>query len=166
MTDAQLQAKYGYDKEPYIRTYNGTAPRRIAAECAAQTEARYENGFGEIVVTRFAPRPECIPSYWRWSSGELSSEAEMDAFSSAAYLYVDRGKRPPVNPILSAFRDDWQGQDDDEFRAMSSGHWLSATKGQPIESGSWCQEYYPPDAAPAQIEHARAVLQRLAALND
>lgn len=47
-----------HDPVPFVRTYNGTEPTRISAEYAAQTEARFENGFGEIVVTRHDPLPE------------------------------------------------------------------------------------------------------------
>lgn len=46
------------DPEPYERAYNGADPKRVTAEAAGMTEGWYENVYGEIVVTRFAPRPE------------------------------------------------------------------------------------------------------------
>jgi len=46
------------DPEPFVRTYNGTEPKRVTPEYASQTKRRYENSFGEIVVTQWHPRPE------------------------------------------------------------------------------------------------------------
>lgn len=46
------------DPEPYVRTYSGLDPKRISAEYAAQTKARYENSFGQVVVTQHHPRPK------------------------------------------------------------------------------------------------------------
>lgn len=46
------------DRDPFVRTYNGAFARHVSAEYAAQTPRRYTNGFNEIVVTRYSPRPE------------------------------------------------------------------------------------------------------------
>lgn len=46
------------DPLPWVRTYNGTNPKRIADDLANSKPKRFENGFGEIVVTVYAPRPE------------------------------------------------------------------------------------------------------------
>lgn len=100
------------DPEPYLRTYNGGSPKRITAEYAAQTEARYKNNFGEIVWTQWAPRPEFA--------------------------------RPPVNRVLTEVRVD-RGSLAAELALLDNPD-------------------YTRNFTPAEINHARKALTRLANL--
>jgi hypothetical protein len=56
--DAFTSGKISNDLWPYVRTYNGADETRIDAPQASQNKARFENGFGEIVITVYRPRSE------------------------------------------------------------------------------------------------------------
>lgn len=126
-TDEQLAAKW--DPKPWRnvdtgeRSDNGNPDGRIGT--------RYT----------FDPRPECIPS-------RIWDDTDPDGF----VRYRPEAVRPPVNPILVAFR---------LFVARHTGmrlpgaaeDWLAF--GDPAEDG----------ATPEQLDHARKVLTRLATLS-
>lgn len=150
-TDEMLAARH--DPEPYVRTYNGVDPKRITAQHASYTPSRYENGFGEIVVTHFAPRVECIPSrdpepvrYVRGFSRQ-GGGIGLDMLHRFPHLYVFDPRpeytRPEPNPILVAFR---------EPKAATIWHFIASLD----EPAVWW-----PNATPADIEDARKVLTRL-----
>lgn len=108
MSDEQMLAKYGYDKEPWQNVRNG--------ERFATREA------GAGLDLTFAPRPECIPAPdpkpWTtqpWGTGNRfarQSSVTSWHYSPRPWGYFTPDPefaRPDVNPILSAFRDDHQG---------------------------------------------------------
>lgn len=106
MSDEQMLARYGYDKNPWETVYSGT-PFPVLSRHA------------EFVAgTAYNPRPECIPSPdpKPWIDGysgtewfRLAKPRHSDEFKPrpwGSFTPDPEFVRPPVNPILSAFRDD------------------------------------------------------------
>lgn len=51
--------KINNDPEPFVVSYQGVDAKRVSQPHAAQLPShRYENGFGETVIVRYAERPE------------------------------------------------------------------------------------------------------------
>lgn len=100
MTDVQRQARYGWDKEPWVSSdgLHRFTERWIGSES-------------------FAPRPECIPSpepYWQWPDGAryVSPLLESHFYRPrpwGSFTPDPEFVRSEVNPILSGFRDKRHG---------------------------------------------------------
>lgn len=142
MTDEQLAARW--DKHPWIDSRN----------------TRWANPKPDCL---FAPRPECIPSRDRWpyetnlgTHGDLATAQRLGI--EVRFNPRPEFARPPVNPILSAFRDEQRmysvmGDEDGQLHDyifLLDGGWDVADIGGL------------PSATPVQVEFARKVLTRLA----
>jgi hypothetical protein len=111
--------------------------RRFATHDEALTDAWHNGNHGIY----FDPRPECIPSRWR-------TEVTSDGYGPNGYPRV-RIPRPPVNPILVEYRED-SYPELHRYPAV----WLA----------DLIEQRGPRAFTPEQIDHARKVLTRLAAL--
>jgi hypothetical protein len=145
MSPAQMQAKYGYDKEPWR-----------CKVCGVRTELD-ATGFWHTSV--LFPRPECIPQpdplpyifsgMWRspvWHPEYFYRPRPWGTFSpDPAYV------RPVFNPILSAFRD-VSDADIHHTARDTAQSWLLW----------WPRIKRQNPATPAQVAKARTVLTRLA----
>lgn len=156
MSDEQILAKYGYDKEPWVSlTGNMTPPARFA---------------DAVEFSEYFPRPECIPSPdplpfvdtwghrhadWGWVRIHVLDYRLFYAFKPrpwGTFAPDPEFVRSEVNPILSAFRDDHQG---------------FAVK---LKNYIWMLErnyLYPVRGyTPEQVVSARVILERLARLTN
>lgn len=154
-TDAQLAAKH--DLEPYV-TANGT---RLSAE----NYDRLPQPGGAATYT-LHPRVECIPSrdYEPWLNPRNGDRAHI---RRDGWTWAPRPEyaRPPVNRILAAFR---------EYRAIAvwdrtsdtAMDWRDYDKAAPRLEAKSFRLYWGvrKNATPAEVDHARKVFTRLAAL--
>lgn len=145
MTDTQLQAKYGYDEEPYVVDgMRSSTLKTVDMGRAYPVRSGWYN-----------PRPECIPS--RDVPGMIDAVRCDDGTWDQVELYEgafeDAGdtSRPPVNPILSAYREYVDAfADDDRFEARARAEECTVN-GSAIGTTK-------------EVEHARKVLTRLAVI--
>lgn len=154
MSDEQMLAKYGYDKEPWEQS-----------DGQRFSYAQVSQGHGYPVSLN--PRPECIPSryvayltlgsysrIWRGIALDWDDACDRAGKANPKWNVHTCGTdvenvRPPVNPILAEFRRSapW----DVAEAARVEAEWLRAPA-HPV----------PADATPQQVADARKVLERLA----
>lgn len=149
MTDEQMLAKYGYDKEPWV-----ARPYRLNSGNEWSAEERHGIQGDPMFGSTFNPRPECIPSRFdhRFMAEPFARVADDWRCAFCGVHREDHG-RPEVNPILSAFR-----RDADIFAAeFRKQHLLVYLDSFDVINGL-------SDATPEQVSFARKVLTRLAAL--
>jgi hypothetical protein len=150
MSDEQMLAKYGYDKEPWVDS-NGVR----------YVEAPFGHDTGEWFELQ--PRPECIPSRdplpWQIIAPDLipyRTDDPSDVPASFIITWKPRPEfaRPPVNPILAAFRDSTGWPD---FGAkLDAIRYALRKPGKMLWGRQWTE------ATTQQIADARRVLERLA----
>lgn len=151
MTDELILAKYGYDKEPWIDPTNPDGQR-----FATGGEIR----FGRTVIQRtFAPRPERIPSRdpfpLEWAGHRYPMALAPQLPDNSEFAPRPEFARPPVNPVLSAFRDLADEAPNQPF-APFIANTIAEFERFP-DAVDW-------DGTPDQVEFARKVLTRLAAV--
>lgn len=144
MTDEQLLAKYGYDKEPWV----------AVALSGEALEVRFDEPERYGYQTRFAPRPECVPSRFdhRFTQEEFAVVADDWRCAFCGVRREEHG-RIRVNPILSAFRVYSERWTTTPLTMLAKGY-----EQQVFDIASLL------NATPDQLEFARAVLTRLANL--
>jgi hypothetical protein len=144
MSDEQMLAKYGYDKEPWLWP-DGSRTHSLFSE----------NG----VRATLSPRPKCIPSRDPWpyetnlgTRGDLATALRLRV--EVRFASRREYRRPEVNPILSAFRDDWG-------LSIYGNTGLTAVWIAALTKRSAKRDFH---ATPEQVDSARVILERLARL--
>lgn len=97
MSDEQMLAKYGYDKEPWVSwSFKSGDEFRLSEEPTNRP-------------SRFAPRPQCIPSrdHMPWVFNYSGNRySHIDPLLDKDWSFSPRAEfaRPEVNPILTELR--------------------------------------------------------------